>query len=310
MPKLLKLFLATILCINLSACSTIKGFWGEDDDKDEISEDISARQLYDKARGEMLGNRSLDAVASYALLESRYPFGVYAQQAQLDLAYLYYNQMDMDIAVDMADRFIRLNPEHENVPYAYYIKGLALFDKSKSIFNAIIPRNPSDKDAKPLLAAFEVFNILINRFPDSDYAFDAQQRMVFLRNELAEHEVTVANFYMRRGAYLAAANRAQYVMRKYQGAPIMPQAVYILELAYRQLEINDLADDTSKIYTSNFVLPDGSIKDPSLTTSKVSCATTVWSRLLERLNLKTYYCEWAGLSSRYRLKLIHPQSCK
>ena len=291
MPKLLKLLLATILCINLSACSRIKGFWGDDDDdKDEISDDISARQLYDKARGEMFGNRSLDAVTSYALLESRYPFGVYAQQAQLDLAYLYYNQMDMDIAVDMADRFIRLNPEHENVAYAHYIKGLALFNKSKSIFNAIIPRNPSDKDPKPLLAAFEVFNTLINRFPDSDYAFDAQQRMIFLRNELAEHEVTVADFYMRRGAYLAAANRAQYVMQKYQGAPIMPQAVYILELAYRQLKIDDLADDTSKVYAANFVLPDGSIKDPSITASKVSCATTAWSRLLESLNLKTYYC--------------------
>tara|TARA_B110000879_G_C11167222_1_gene511852 strand:- start:2641 stop:3240 length:600 start_codon:yes stop_codon:yes gene_type:complete len=199
--------------------------------------------------------------------------------------------MDMDIAVDMADRFIRLNPEHDNIAYAYYIKGLALFDKSKSVFNAFIPRNPSDKDPKPLLEAFDVFNTLIKRFPDSDYAFDAQQRMVFLRNELAEHEVSVADFYMRRGAYLAAANRAQYVMQKYQGAPAMPQAVYILERAYRQLEIDDLANDANKVYLANFTLPDGSIKDPSLEPTKISCATTTWSRLLERLNLKTYYCD-------------------
>ena len=131
---------------------------------------------------------------------------------------------------------------------------------------------------------------MIQKYPDSEYADDAKQRMIFLRNELAEHELTVADFYMRRGAYVAAANRAKYVMEKYQGAPSMPQAVYTLELAYRQLGINDLAYDTRKVYATNFLDEDGNVLDPSYTTTRISCATNVWDRLLEKLSLKTYYC--------------------
>ncbi len=284
--------LILLICVlALTSCSTVKGLFGDDDDEEPtISEDISARQLYQKANGEMQGNRFADAIESYTLLESRYPFGRYAQQAQLELAFLYYRQNNMDSAISSADRFIRLNPQHPHVDYAYYMKGLANFDKSKTFLNFILPRNPSDKDPAPLFAAFEVFNTLIQKFPDSDYADDAKQRMIYLRNELAEHELTVADFYMRRGAYVAAANRAQYVMEKYQGAPAMPQAVYTLELAYRQLGINDLAFDTHKVYARNFLSEDGSLLDPEYATTRISCATNVWDRVLERLRLKTFYC--------------------
>ncbi len=281
-----------LLCLYLfTGCSTIKGLFGDDDEEDPtISEDISARQLYEKANGEMQGNRFADAIESYTLLESRYPFGRYAQQAQLELAFLYYRQSNMESAISSADRFIKLNPQHPNVDYAYYMKGLAYFDKSKTILNVILPRNPSDKDPEALVASFEVFKELIQKFPDSEYADDAKQRMIYLRNELAEHELTVADFYMRRGAYVAAVNRAKYVMEKYQGAPAMPQAVYTLELAYRQLGINDLAYDTHKIYAANYLSDDGSLLDPNYATTRISCATNVWDRLLEKLRLKTYYC--------------------
>ena len=284
--------LILLLCLlSVTGCSTVKGLFGDDEDEEPtISEDISAKQLYQKANGEMQGNRFADAIESYTLLESRYPFGRYAQQAQLELAYLYYRQSNMDSAISSADRFIKLNPQHPHVDYAYYIKGLANFDKSKTLLNLILPRNPSEKDPAPLIASFDVFKDLIQKFPDSDYADDAKQRMIYLRNELAEHELTVADFYMRRGAYVAAANRAKYVMEKYQGAPAMPQAVYTLELAYRQLGINDLAYDTHKVYAANFLGKDGALLDPSFATTKISCATNVWDRVLEKLRLKTYYC--------------------
>ena len=282
--------LICLLCLDLTACSYIPWFGDDEEQEPEISEDISAQRLYQKANGEMIGNRYADAIDSYKLLESRYPFGRYAQQAQLELAYLHYRQGDSDSAVASADRFIKLNPQHPSVDYAYYIKGLALFDKGKTFLNLVLPRNPSDKDPAPLLASFEVFNTLINKYPDGDYADDAKQRMIFLRNELAEHELAVADFYMRRGAYVAAANRAQYVMQKYQGAPAMPQAVYILELAYRQLGIEDLATDANKIYAANYVDKDGTLLDPQFATEKVSCATNTWDRILEKLRLKTYYC--------------------
>ena len=283
--------LLCLLCLELTACSTIKGIFGDDEEEEpEISEDISAKQLYQKAHGEMIGNRFSEAIESYNLLESRYPFGRYAQQAQLELAYLYYRQSNSDSAVASADRFIKLNPQHANVDYAYYIKGVALFDKGKTFLNFILPRNPSDKDPEPLLASFEVFDSLIKKYPDSTYADDAKQRMIYLRNELAEHELAVADFYMRRGAYVAAANRATYVMEKYQGAPSMPQAVYILELAYRQLGMEDLATDANKIYVANYVGEDGRLLDPQFATENVSCANNTWQRILEKLRLKTYYC--------------------
>lgn len=283
--------LLCLLCLELTACSTVKGLFGKDEEEEpEISEDISARQLYQKANGEMLSNRFADAIESYNLLESRYPFGRYAQQAQLELAYLYYRQSNTDAAAASADRFIKLNPQHPSVDYAYYIKGLALFDKGKTFLNLVLPRNPSDKDPAPLLASFEVFNSLIEKFPDSTYADDAKQRMIYLRNELAEHELAVADFYMRRGAYIAAANRATYVMEKYQGAPAMPQAVYVLELAYRQLGLDDLAADANKIYVANYIGKDGRLLDPQFATEKVSCASNTWARILEKLRLKTYYC--------------------
>ena len=285
------LILISLLCLSTPGCSYIPFIGGDEDEKEpEISEDISARQLYQQANGEMLGNRFEDAIASYNLLESRYPFGRYAQQAQLELAYLYYRQSNSDSAVASADRFIRLNPQHPNIDYAYYIKGVALFDKGKTFLNLVLPRNPSDKDPAPLVASFEVFSTLIEKFPASDYAEDAKQRMIYLRNELAEHELTVADFYMRRRAYVAAANRAQYVMKKFQGAPAMPQAVYILELAYRQLGLEDLAVDANKIYAANYISNDGTLLDPRYATEEVSCANNTWQRILEKLRLRTYYC--------------------
>lgn len=290
--KLIRHLLIILLsCSYLTACSTVSGLFGDDEDEETVSDDVPARMLYQKANGEMLSNRLADAIESYSLLESRYPFGIYAQQAQLELIYLYYRQSDMDSAIMSAERFIKNNPQHPRLAYAYYMSALANFDKSKTLLNFILPRNPSEKDPAPLMESFETFGSLIRMFPDTEYADDAKQRMIYLRNELAEYELTVADFYMRRGAYLAAANRAQYVIERYQGAPAMPQAVYMLEIAYRQLEINDLAYDTRKIYAANYLGKDGRLLAPDYATEKISCATNAWQKILEKVNFKTYYCD-------------------
>lgn len=286
------LLIILLSCIILTACSTVSGLFDDkEDDEEVISDDVPARVLYQKANGEMASNRFADAIESYTLLESRYPFGTYAQQAQLELIYLYYRQSDTDSTIISAERFIKNNPQHPSIAYAYYMRALANFDKSKTLLNFVLPRNPSDKDPAPLLESFETFNSLIQMFPDTEYAEDAKQRMIYLRNELAEYELTVADFYMRRGAYLAAANRAQYVMERYQGAPAMPQAVYMLEMAYRQLEINDLAYDTRKIYAANYLNEDGGLLAPDYATEKISCARNAWQKVLEKVKLKTYYCD-------------------
>ncbi|MEM7303983.1 MAG: outer membrane protein assembly factor BamD [Pseudomonadota bacterium] len=287
---LVYLSLLSVLLV-LPGCSTIRGWFGDDDVDPEISEDLSARQLYQKANTQLKGSQFVDAIDSYTLLESRYPFGIYAQQAQLELMYLYYTRGDTDSVIGIADRFIRINPQHENVDYAHYMKGLAYFEKSSTVLNFVLPRNPSDKDPASLLSSFNSFKTLINSFPASRYADDAKQRMIYLRNELAEHEITVADFYMRRGAYVAAANRATYAMEKYQGAPSMPQAVYTLELAYRQLGLNDLAYDTHKVYAQNFLNEDGVLLNPEYATTKISCASNAWERVMEKLKFRTYYCD-------------------
>lgn len=274
----------------LSGCSTVKGWFGDDEDEVEIADDIPARQLYEKARGELRGNRIQDSIESFELLQSRYPFGPYAQQALLELAYAYYKSGDTDASIDSANRFIQLNPQHPSIAYAYYMKGLANYDRSKTFLNAVLPRDPSNTDPTPLRTAFDDFNILVTRFPDSQYADDAKRRMVYLRNELAEYEIKVAKFYMRREAYVGAANRSKYVMEKYQGAPIMPQALHTLEQAYRKLGIRDLADDTRLVYAENFESGREGMIDADFVETKESCATNGWDRLLEKMGLKTFYC--------------------
>ncbi|MEM8844962.1 MAG: outer membrane protein assembly factor BamD [Pseudomonadota bacterium] len=292
MKRISVFFILLAHLLTLTGCSTVKGLFGGDEDEDpQISEDVSAQRLYQEANRDMVNNQFPDAIEKYTLLESRYPFGRYAQQAQLELIFLYYRQGEMDLAIANADRFIRLNPQHPNVDYAYYMKGLANFDKSKTVLNFVLPRDPSEKDPSSLSASFDDFSALIQKFPGSRYADDAQQRMIFLRNELAEHEITVADFYMRRGAYVAAINRATYAIERYQGAPAMPQAVYTLELAYRQLGLNDLAFDTHKVYAQNFLSEDGTLLDPEYATTKISCASNTWQRMLEKLRFRTYYCD-------------------
>ncbi len=243
--------IAFLICI--SGCSVFGLFGKDDKDKDpEIAEGETAETLYQEAH---ISLRKLDineAVEKFEVLEGRYPFGRYAQQAQLELAYAYYKQSDTDRALSSINRFIKLNPQHPSLDYAYYLKGLIAFDSGKSFIHIIIPRDPSKNDPTPLRESFEVFGTLIDKFPDSEYAEDAKLRMVYLRNELAEYELKVANFYMRRGAYVASANRTRYIMENYQGASVMPQAIAMLEKAYEKLEMNDLAQDTNRVFHENF----------------------------------------------------------
>ena len=246
------IFIITFL-ICISGCSVFGLFGKDDEEKDpEIAKDETAEKLYQEAHISLRKLEINDAVEKFEVLEARYPFGRYAQQAQLELAYAYYKQNDTDRALSSINRFIQLNPQHPNLDYAYYLKGLIAFDSGKSFIHIIIPRDPSKNDPTSLRESFEVLGTLIDKFPDSEYAEDAKLRMVYLRNELAEYELNVANFYMRRGAYIASANRAKYIMENYQGASVMPQAVAMLEKAYEKLEMNDLAQDTNRVFQENF----------------------------------------------------------
>jgi len=283
--------LMLILVASVSSCSSLWPFGKDEEEKDpEIAADDSAAKLYKKAHRLLLTKDFTGAIEQYQLLESRYPFGRYAQQGQLELTYAYHKQNNTDLALAAVNRFIQLNPQHPSIDYAYYMKGLVTFDKGKNLINFIIKRDPSNNDPTSLRESFDIFKLLVEKYPDSEYADDAKLRMVYLRNELAEYELKVAKFYMRRGAYVASANRAKYVMENYQGAEVMPETVYILEQAYLALGIEDLADDTHRVYAQNYRTGKDGVIDDKFAHEGRSCAQSLWGKALEKLKLRTYYC--------------------
>ncbi|MGH1538556.1 MAG: outer membrane protein assembly factor BamD [Gammaproteobacteria bacterium] len=283
--------LLLILLVTISSCSSLWPFGKDDEDKDpEIAADESAAKIYTAANKALLTRDITTAVEQYELLESRYPFGRYAQQGLLELSYAYHLNNNTHKALSTINRFIKLNPLHPSIDYAYYMKGLITFNSGKSIFHIVVKRDPSDNDPTSLHEAFEIFSLLIEKYPDSEYADDAKLRMTYLRNELAEYELKVAKFYMKRGAYVASANRAKYIMENYQGAEVMPEAVYTLEQAYLALGVKDLAYDTHRVYTQNYQTGKDGVIDEKFAQENSGCAEGMWEKLLEKTKLRTYYC--------------------
>jgi outer membrane protein assembly factor BamD len=229
-------------------------YWGKEEDK---TRDWSAQRLYQEAKLNMDNGDYETAIDFYQKLESRFPFGTSAQQAQLDIAYAYYKFDEPASAIAAADRFIKLHPRHPNVDYAYYLKGLVHFTQGKSFFDRFFPRDMSLRDPGAATEAFEAFSELVRRFPNSKYAKDASQRMVYLKNMLAQHEIHVANYYMRRGAYVAAANRARYVVENFQRTPAVPEALAVMAKAYTVMGLDQLAADSVRVLRLNYPNYDG-----------------------------------------------------
>jgi outer membrane protein assembly factor BamD len=240
----LKYALILFLGLVLAGCS------GNDELPDVA--DTGEQQMYEEAQRH-LRNENFDlAVRQLQLLESRYPFGRYAEQAQLELIYAHYNAYEHEAAVEAADRFIRLHPQHPSVDYAYYMKGLAAYSASDDILQRFTRTDPTKRDTSQAREAFAEFSQLVARYPASPYAADARARMVHLRNQLARHEVHVANYYFRRGAYLAAANRGRYVVENFQRTPAVPDALAVMAQGYILLGMNDLARDAIDTLALNY----------------------------------------------------------
>ena len=221
-------------------------------DKGDETEGWSEDKLFNEAKAELDSGAYQRAVELYEKLQSRHPFGVHAQQAQLDLAYGYFKKEETESAVAACDRYIKLYPNSEGVDYAYYLRGLSHFESGKGLVERYLPNDPSQRDPGSAALAFNDFQELVKRYPNSLYVEDARLRMVYLRNLLAQHEVNVAKYYMRREAYIAAANRARYVVENYQQAPAMPEALKIMAKAYKVLGMDDLSNDTIRVLEMNF----------------------------------------------------------
>jgi outer membrane protein assembly factor BamD len=212
----------------------------------------SAEKLYSEAKDRLNNGTYEEAIKYYEKLEARYPYGRYAQQAQLEIAYAYFKDQESAQAITAAERFIKLHPNHPNVDYAYYLKGLANFNDNLGILGHIGDQDMTERDPKATRLAFDAFKELATRFPDSRYTPDAVARMSYLVNALAAHEIHVARYYMKRGAYVAAANRAQFTLKTYPRAPANEEGLVILVQAYDALALNDLRDDAERVMKKNF----------------------------------------------------------
>ena len=211
----------------------------------------SAQRLYGEAKDAMENKDWPKAIKYLEKLEARYPYGRFAQQAQLEIAYAHWKDGERASAVAAIDRFIKMYPNHSSVDYAWYLKGLINFNDQVGFFATLTP-DISDRDPKASRESFNAFKEVVVRFPESRYAEDAAARMRYLVNALAGYEVHVARYYIKRGAYLAAANRAQYAIRYYQQAPVLEDAVFLLVIAYDQLGMTDLRDAADRVMRSNF----------------------------------------------------------
>ena len=212
----------------------------------------NADKLYDMAKKASDNGNFRDAITYYEQLEARFPFSNPARQAQLDLMYCYYKNREPESAIDQADQFIRENPAHPRVDYAYYIKGLVQFERNPNFLERWFNADLSERPPIDARKSFQAFQTLIQRFPNSEYVTDSRQRMIFLRNRLANYEVYVANYYLSRGAYVGAINRAKYAIENYDGAPQIRRALQIMSDAYRKLGMDDLAADSDKVLKENY----------------------------------------------------------
>ena len=240
----LALLLGVLVAALLAACGSL----GETDE----TKGWSAQKLYTEAKDKLDSRDYEQAIKYYEKLEARFPYGRYAQQAQLEIAYAYYKDNEPAQAITAIGRFIKLHPNHPNVDYAYYLKGLANFNEDLGWTGYISGEDMTERDPKAARESFEAFKELVTRYPESRYAPDSIARMNYLVNALASHEIHVARYYMKRGAYVAAANRVQYALKTYPRAPANEEGLVILVEAYDKLGLNVLRDDAERVMKKNF----------------------------------------------------------
>lgn len=234
--------LVALCAVSLSACKT---------GRDQVGAGEPSL-LYGRASDYLSNGDFNNAVRFYEALEARYPFSAEARQGRLDIMYAYYKARQTESAVDAAEQFIRENPTHPRVDYAWYIQGLVYFERTPNVLERWFRADLTERPPQDARRSFEAFSTLLERYPQSEYAHDARRRMVFLRNRLANYEVHVADYYLRRRAYVAALNRARFCIENYDGAPAVRQALDVMISAYEGMGLNDLAEQSKQVYALNY----------------------------------------------------------
>jgi outer membrane protein assembly factor BamD len=236
---------ALLVAIALGGCSFFK-------DETDKRKDWTAAQFYQAAKAEFDNHNWDAAIKLYEQLESRFPYGRFAQQAELEIAYAYFKQGETASALSAIDKFVKLHPNHPNLDYAIYLKGLVNFKEDLGLIARFAKQDLADRDPKAARESFEAFKDLVTRFPDSRYAPDSMERMAYLVEALARHEVNVAQYYLSRGAYIAAINRAQDAITRFPNSPTHREALEVMIEAYDRLGMRDMRDDTRKVLAKNY----------------------------------------------------------
>lgn len=254
--KRIQVFFLISLTLALSSCSK----WGKDDEDTNPYKDMSATQLYNAAKKSLIKKEYTTAAKQFEAMESMYPFSDYTEQSQLDLIYTYYENEDYPSAAATAERFIHLYPRAKHVDYAYYMKGLANFQQTRGVFAKMLPMDESWRDPGTQSQAYLDFSVFVQKFPDSKYKANAAQRMIYLRNMFAQHELNVSQFYFKRKMYVAAIERSSQLVKNYPQAPSAQKALALMYEANKTLGLNQAAEDALKVYqatyhTSNLVSP-------------------------------------------------------
>ncbi len=243
----MKKFILSLICILfVTGCAFL------DKAKVDPYRTMTELQLYNEGAAFLANADIPQAVAIFEMLEARFPFSTYAQQSILDLAFAYYDFGQKDEAIAECDRFIDLYPNHSSLDYAYYLRALSNLEKEQPFFQEILGQDISKYDVSRLKRAYDDFLVISNRFKGSKYADDAENRLVFLRNNMARHEVYIANYYFKRGAFVASSERAKYMLEMYPGAPSTEDALVVLVGSYNKLGSKDLALESAKVLVTNF----------------------------------------------------------
>ncbi|WP_093327184.1 outer membrane protein assembly factor BamD [Thalassotalea agarivorans] len=245
--KNLTLKVATVLLVfGLAGCSS------SSEDDLEVVPDKSAQALLTDAREALDVGLYQKAIQILSAVDSRFPFGPVSHQVQLDLLFAYYKSGDADQGIALADRFIRLNPDNQNLDYVYYMRGLINLSTEENLFQDLVGIDRSDRDPTAARDAFADFKTVVSRYPDSKYANDSRKRMMDIKSRLAKYELAVAKFYMKRDAWASAANRGKYIVRYYSPSPEVEEALEIMVKCYEEMELEDLRTNTLRVLAANY----------------------------------------------------------
>ena len=234
-----------VLFVFASGCS----LFGRKKDDTEV---LPVDQMYATAKAALVEGNYNKVIRYDQRLIARFPFGSYTEQATLDLAFAQYKIDKQDDAYSTVNRFIKTYPTHKHVDYAYYLRGIINFDRDKGFLDRYANQDMTKRDQGNTLQSFTDLSELVTRFPNSRYAGDARQRMIYLRDNLSRAQINVAEFYLQRGAYVAAVNRSKQVLERYQRTPAAGDALAVMVLSYKALNQEKLAEDTERVLKLNY----------------------------------------------------------